>query len=222
MNGYLITGLAVACAAFTLSTPAAAALLQGQDFESYANGASQPWLMDVDPPFGYFSGGTVQQPGVSIGGQYALAGSRVYVGADILYTNVFPGPYHCCGFGRMEMLVNAPNGVTIEYYGHANMGGTGQEFFDQVLMFSETLFGSFIMTGWGSPLVFEEGNQPPGGGNSDIMSIRWTSLDGSLIAIDNVEGVGGGYVPEPATWAMLITGFGLTGIALRRQRRALA
>jgi hypothetical protein len=27
-------------------------------------------------------------------------------------------------------------------------------------------------------------------------------------------------VPEPATWAMMITGFGLTGAALRRRRRA--
>ena len=29
-------------------------------------------------------------------------------------------------------------------------------------------------------------------------------------------------VPEPATWAMMITGFGLAGTALRRRNRALA
>jgi hypothetical protein len=33
---------------------------------------------------------------------------------------------------------------------------------------------------------------------------------------------GGGVVPEPASWAMLIAGFGLTGAALRRRRRNLA
>jgi PEP-CTERM motif len=33
---------------------------------------------------------------------------------------------------------------------------------------------------------------------------------------------GRGVVPEPATWAMLIAGFGLVGTALRRQRRAIA
>lgn len=31
-----------------------------------------------------------------------------------------------------------------------------------------------------------------------------------------------GAVPEPASWLMLITGFGLAGVALRRQRAATA
>ncbi|MBA4012220.1 MAG: hypothetical protein C0481_10180 [Phenylobacterium sp.] len=29
-------------------------------------------------------------------------------------------------------------------------------------------------------------------------------------------------VPEPSTWAMLITGFGLAGVAIRRRRQPLA
>jgi hypothetical protein len=33
---------------------------------------------------------------------------------------------------------------------------------------------------------------------------------------------GSGAVPEPATWAMLITGFGIVGVAARRRRGALA
>ncbi len=32
----------------------------------------------------------------------------------------------------------------------------------------------------------------------------------------------GGAVPEPATWALMITGFGLAGVALRRRRVAIA
>lgn len=33
---------------------------------------------------------------------------------------------------------------------------------------------------------------------------------------------GNGAIPEPATWAMLIAGFGLTGLAMRRRRLAAA
>jgi hypothetical protein len=33
---------------------------------------------------------------------------------------------------------------------------------------------------------------------------------------------GGSAVPEPATWAMMITGFGMAGVSLRRRRMALA
>ncbi len=42
---------------------------------------------------------------------------------------------------------------------------------------------------------------------------------GISILLDDGIGVGG--VPEPATWAMMIAGFGLTGVAIRR-RRAMA
>jgi hypothetical protein len=34
-------------------------------------------------------------------------------------------------------------------------------------------------------------------------------------------GIGVGGVPEPASWAMLIAGFGLTGAAMRRRAAAL-
>jgi hypothetical protein len=33
---------------------------------------------------------------------------------------------------------------------------------------------------------------------------------------------GGGAVPEPATWAMLLAGFGLVGVSARRRRRLAA
>jgi hypothetical protein len=49
---------------------------------------------------------------------------------------------------------------------------------------------------------------------------------GALVAFDNqsqvflLGGGAGGGVPEPATWAMMIAGFGMIGAALRRRRQS--
>jgi hypothetical protein len=46
---------------------------------------------------------------------------------------------------------------------------------------------------------------------------------GPWIQVDNlVLAEGTGVIPEPASWAMLIAGFGLTGAAMRRRRAAVA
>lgn len=43
---------------------------------------------------------------------------------------------------------------------------------------------------------------------------RW----GTYIAQIGIAGAGGGFVPEPATWAMMILGFGFVGVVIRRRR----
>ena len=48
------------------------------------------------------------------------------------------------------------------------------------------------------------------------------SLDNGYAVIDNVAFQTTGSVPEPATWAMMIAGFGATGSMIRRRRTALA
>ncbi len=62
-------------------------------------------------------------------------------------------------------------------------------------------------------IVFAE-NPEVGGFESDNHTVgRWTRTSGTpLIAA----------VPEPASWAMLITGFGLVGASMRRQRMVAA
>jgi hypothetical protein len=72
--------------------------------------------------------------------------------------------------------------------------------------------------------------------DSDIASItlekfgiRWQTLDAPAFNIEGGSGIGLGggtppidAVPEPATWAMLIAGFGLVGASMRRRRGVLA
>lgn len=65
-----------------------------------------------------------------------------------------------------------------------------------------------------------------------IAQILGFDADGRQVSLFNVTGSDGSIlpamslpvsaVPEPATWAMMITGFGLAGASLRRSRRALA
>lgn len=54
-----------------------------------------------------------------------------------------------------------------------------------------------------------------------ISSIRYDALvgDGATVTLDYL---GGGTVPEPEAWALLIAGFALTGAALRRRRTMAA
>ena len=63
------------------------------------------------------------------------------------------------------------------------------------------------------------------GQNSTAGLIFQFGIDGFNGGIQNLSftfdnGVGG--VPEPASWAMMIAGFGLTGAAMRRRRSAIA
>jgi len=65
--------------------------------------------------------------------------------------------------------------------------------------------GTFLATGANTTLSFDN---LTGGGNAGVY-------------LDNVS-VTGGAVPEPATWALMLTGFGLAGATLRRRQFALA
>lgn len=49
----------------------------------------------------------------------------------------------------------------------------------------------------------------------------WFEIGGDFFSGADVTLIGTSAVPEPATWAMLIGGFGVTGAMLRRRRQAL-
>jgi hypothetical protein len=55
-------------------------------------------------------------------------------------------------------------------------------------------------------------------GTNAIKSVTFASTSNSF----EVDALSGSAVPEPATWAMMITGFGLAGAAIRRRRTILA
>ena len=58
-------------------------------------------------------------------------------------------------------------------------------------------------------------------GLGDVTSIRLDAANGGFVSIAEVS-TGLGAVPEPATWAMFIAGFGLVGAAVRRRSAVAA
>lgn len=80
--------------------------------------------------------------------------------------------------------------------------------------------GSFISLGGGSTNTRDLGT---GGlvGNIWLIGAAFTNQDGRIdgfkfsnLTVNTVPGI-----PEPATWAMMIAGFGMAGAAIRRRRR---
>lgn len=72
---------------------------------------------------------------------------------------------------------------------------------------------SFTITDNNSGIVnFLNGGVPGGGGTA------WFSLEENLADVTGGVTIGNG-VPEPATWAMMLLGFGAMGVAFRRSRR---
>jgi hypothetical protein len=218
------TDLRCLCAAaglfFGLAVAASASPTTGTGFEDDPIGTTNPNFKPADPDFGFFSGGTVEAPGSTIDAIFQLAGNNVYFGNELTYTNIFPNGYHCCGYFRMEMRISTLGPVRIDIFGHGTTWPDDP--FDEDLMHSEVVNGLGLFFGWGIPWEPIEGEISESPDQSDITTIRWTSLDGQSFAIDNVLGIGIPVIPEPATWAMMIMGFGLIGASLRRRARLLA
>ncbi|WP_353200316.1 PEPxxWA-CTERM sorting domain-containing protein [Sandarakinorhabdus sp.] len=59
-------------------------------------------------------------------------------------------------------------------------------------------------------------------GLTSVSYLPQTTFNGYIQADNFVVSAATGAVPEPASWAMLIAGFGLTGAAMRRRRTAVA
>ena len=96
--------------------------------------------------------------------------------------------------------------------------GTALSFVDVTALFNPSK-NSFLWS------TVNTGLSAAGNTNGNVI-LRIDVLTGGYAVFDNIritaDDTGGGVVPEPATWAMLIAGFGLVGAARRRQRALAA
>lgn len=95
---------------------------------------------------------------------------------------------------------------------------------DTPVGFSITLDGGASVRGAGNTglMNFFNSFQVPTGSDAFVLPAGVTVNSGTWLVNNRRVVAGPGAVPEPATWAMLVVGFGCAGMALRRRRIVVA
>ena len=208
MRNFIMAGVAAATLAFAGSASAATVILQS-DFEEVA--VSQGGYVVVNSADGWTKGaGTA---GIEIqhkvAGAPAATGGNKFVELDsrsnssMFYTFGVDGTFELSFLYSPRPGVGAAsNGITLFLNG-VKMDPPGEI----------TGAGGYT-TNWTSHNVSFQAKE------GDILSFAATGTSDSLGGyLDNITISA---VPEPATWAMMIAGFGLAGAAIRRRRNAFA
>lgn len=193
-----VAAISVAAAFALLAAPASAAVL---DFESYAPGTTSIGGVTGSPyPFVWLSG-TIENGGAFGDGNYvnvSLVGTAPERHGYIALRDFFTGTY-VEGVGGK--ITYQPTLLSFDYYvsGPSTAQVHGQASVDLVVGSWETFTYNQVI-------------------DQESFQMRFNT---SHLLLDNFRYVDGfAVVPEPSTWAFMITGFGLAGAGLRTDRRA--
>lgn len=221
---------AVAIATFSIPALAAGTLItdntgytgRGLDLSAHANGSYNFTFGPIDVDGFTFTaapggGGNSGQGSVVGQGSYGLAGNGSF-GGDAVYIGVDSGTGYAqllgdTGYSQMGFFINYAPGVGDDatFWTLDALGNVMDEFniVDLAPVSTPGGYNEFAFRG----VAYDDGTQIYGlrfGGN-------YILLTGTADGVPNPGGV-----PEPATWAMLIAGFGLVGTAMRRRKLATA
>ena len=200
--------------------PAAASILVNGDFEQPGGAANLDPLSPNYLPGWTHAGSGADYYVTTLGGlaaadgtHYVMFGASDTSGGSLSQTFATTvGTIYTLDYSVAEMFADAPaqnmratidnNGTTLSVdNSHLNLGA-----------FVHGAGLSFTATGSSATVTFLDTTPPAGGSGSNLALDR--------VSVTAREAVAG--VPEPATWAMILVGFGGLGAVLRRRRGQVA
>ncbi len=165
----------------------------------------------------------------------AMATSPVAVCA---LADVSPKALACSGFFAGNLVGGSPASITAQKSGLAAIGFTwdgnlaniekiatlnGSHTVDfTTLLKGISYVGFHFGGGTGSPGEATAFYKIDGGTGLDIITLAYSASSNAALYATNLAGGRVGVVPEPATWGMMVVGFGLIGVSRRRQATVVA
>ena len=120
--------------------------------------------------------------------------------------------------GALGATYSSPGGCIFVFCSSASDNGSGPTFGESFIFFSTT----FALTGFNLPAG--PGTVASLGGTESGVVVDFSDFEPIEFsrAVTGGSAVGVLATPEPATWTMMIAGFGLAGASLRLRRRVMA
>lgn len=194
-----------------------------ESFENYAAGTSPPLTLSFTGSAGTLNAtltgsgavSTAPQSSPTGSGQFATAGSNYYAVDSSNFAITFGSPVAAFGFfatdieSDVQLIFSHVNGVAEIFSFAALFPGAG---FDT----ASTPSGSVNFLGFTNtlnPFTAVSFGQGPNSSGDVLAFDQLTIGDARQVLPPN------GAVPEPATWGMMLIGFGAAGYAMRRRAR---
>ena len=230
----LALGAAVLASLLALSSTAAAGVVASESFETGLTPPALQYSVDEDG-FDQNTTGPASAPNVTFSGFSGIITNDFLANSSGVLSPDGAKIYPDTTFGNQVAFLQSFQGATSEIDWAITGLHPGQEYvlsFEDVssLIFGATLIDVSVFGG--SPVHFDPRGSTtfmdqtvdftPTTANGSIDFIGVPVANNSLSAIDNLSistvSTAPG-VPEPATWAMMLVGFGGLGAAMRRSRR---
>ncbi len=195
-----------------------------ESFEGFANGTSAPLNLSFTGSAGSLNAtlsgsGTVRTAPRSSptgSGQFAVDGNNYFFIDGTSFTVTFDSPIAAFGFFAADLEDLVGINVTLNYDGGGsaayNLGDVYGPYSGPFLASGSVHFLGFIdVDNPFASVVFSGVNA-----GGDFLAFDKFTIGDAAQVVNPPSGV----IPEPATWAMMIAGFGLVGGAMRRRRMA--